>query len=85
MKVKFNFTAGLAMDYRVHIDAGKEDCYYQYVDAGATMYTSMSVSILTAKLNRSLLYFSITDIIYNLLSNSNYNTITLTSNISSCS
>lgn len=34
----------VAMDYKVHIDAGKEDCYYQYVQAGATFYVSFSVS-----------------------------------------
>lgn len=33
----------VAMDYKVHIDAGKEDCYYQYVQAGATFYVSFSV------------------------------------------
>ncbi|KAH8408534.1 hypothetical protein KR215_006977 [Drosophila sulfurigaster] len=35
----------VAMDYKVHIDAGKEDCYHQYVQAGATFYVSFSVSI----------------------------------------
>lgn len=34
----------VAMDYKVHIDAGKEDCYFQYVQAGATFYVSFSVS-----------------------------------------
>ncbi|EDV95661.1 GH15831 [Drosophila grimshawi] len=33
----------VAMDYKVHIDAGKEDCYHQYVQAGATFYVSFSV------------------------------------------
>lgn len=33
----------VAMDYKVHIDAGKEDCYYQYVQAGATFYVSFQV------------------------------------------
>ncbi|KAA0195202.1 hypothetical protein HAZT_HAZT004609 [Hyalella azteca] len=31
------------MDYRIHIDAGKEDCYYQYVHPGGTIFTSMNV------------------------------------------
>lgn len=35
----------VAMDYKVHIDAGKEDCYYQYVKPGATFYVAFSVSI----------------------------------------
>jgi len=30
---------------QVHIDAGKEDCYHQYVQAGATFYVSFSVSM----------------------------------------
>ncbi|PSN39616.1 hypothetical protein C0J52_13807 [Blattella germanica] len=30
----------VAMDYKVHIDPGKEDCYYQYVNPGATFYVS---------------------------------------------
>ncbi|XP_067645704.1 transmembrane emp24 domain-containing protein 5 [Eurosta solidaginis] len=33
----------VAMDYKVHIDAGKEDCYFQYVQPGATFYVSFSV------------------------------------------
>lgn len=35
----------VAMDYKVHIDAGKEDCYYQYVQPGATFYVSFQVNI----------------------------------------
>ncbi|KMQ88589.1 transmembrane emp24 domain-containing protein 6 [Lasius niger] len=33
----------VAMDYKVHIDAGKEDCYSQYVNPGATFYVSFQV------------------------------------------
>ncbi|KAJ2952520.1 hypothetical protein O0L34_g6836 [Tuta absoluta] len=33
----------VTMDYKVHIDAGKEDCYYQYVQPGATFYASYQV------------------------------------------
>jgi len=33
----------VAMDYKVHIEAGKEDCYFQYVQPGATFYVSFSV------------------------------------------
>lgn len=33
----------VALDYKVHIDAGKEDCYFQYVDAGATFYVNFQV------------------------------------------
>ena len=28
---------------QVHVDAGKEDCYYQYVHPGATLYVSQQV------------------------------------------
>ncbi len=34
---------GVAMEYKVHVDAGKEDCYYQYVHQGATLYVSYQV------------------------------------------
>lgn len=33
----------MAMEYKVHIEAGKEDCYFQYVQAGATFYVSLQV------------------------------------------
>jgi len=34
---------GIAMEYKVHVDAGKEDCYWQYVHPGATLYVSYQV------------------------------------------
>lgn len=33
----------VAMDYKVHIEAGKEDCYFQYVQPGSTFYVSFQV------------------------------------------
>lgn len=33
----------VAMDYKVHLDAGKEDCYFQYVQPGATFYVAFHV------------------------------------------
>lgn len=33
----------MAMDYKVHVDVGKEDCYFQYVNPGATFYVSFQV------------------------------------------
>lgn len=33
----------VAMDYKVKIDPGKEDCYYQFVNPGATFYASFQV------------------------------------------
>lgn len=35
----------VAMDYKVHLPAGKEDCYYQYVQPGATLYVSFQVRV----------------------------------------
>ena len=35
----------VAMDYKVHIDPGKEDCYFQYVNPGATFYVSFQVRV----------------------------------------
>lgn len=35
----------VAMDYKVHIDPGKEDCYYQYVNPSATFYVSFQVIV----------------------------------------
>lgn len=34
---------GVAMEYKVHVDAGKEDCYWQYVHEGATIFVSYQV------------------------------------------
>ena len=36
-------TPGVAMEYKVHVDAAKEDCYWQYVHKGATFYMSSQV------------------------------------------
>lgn len=41
----------VAMDYKVHVDPGKEDCYFQYVNTGATFFVSFQVSF---KLNTHL-------------------------------
>lgn len=40
---KGTFEPAVAMDYKVHIDAGKEDCYFQYVNPGATFFVSFQV------------------------------------------
>lgn len=47
----------VAMDYKVHIDPGKEDCYFQYVNPGATLYASFQVSLLIFELNLLLFIF----------------------------
>lgn len=45
----------VAMDYKVHIDAGKEDCYYQYVQPGATFYVSFQVNLRNFQLFHSVI------------------------------
>lgn len=35
----------VAMDYKVIIDPGKEDCYFQFVNPGATFYASAQVPL----------------------------------------
>lgn len=37
------FWTAVAMEWKIHVDAGKEDCYYQYVAPSATFYVSMQV------------------------------------------
>ncbi|XP_053664156.1 uncharacterized protein LOC128713321 [Anopheles marshallii] len=39
----YEMLPAVAMDYKVHIDAGKEDCYFQYVQQGSTLYVSFHV------------------------------------------
>lgn len=41
----------VAMDYKVHLAAGKEDCYYQYVQPGATLYVSFQVMTVPININ----------------------------------
>ena len=43
-EMNFDDVPGVAMEYRVHVDAGKEDCYYQYVHPGASLFISFWVS-----------------------------------------
>lgn len=46
----FENLPAVAMDYKVHIDPGKEDCYFQYVNPGATFYASFQVSFIISTL-----------------------------------
>lgn len=41
--LRYENLPAVAMDYKVKIDAGKEDCYYQYVQPGATFYANFQV------------------------------------------
>ena len=35
-----------AMEYKVHVDPGKEECYFQYTPKGSTIYVSFQVKYL---------------------------------------
>ena len=37
------FKLNLSFHFKVHVEAGKEDCYWQYVHQGATLYVSYQV------------------------------------------
>lgn len=41
------------MEYKIHVDAGKEDCYWQYVHPKATIYVNMQVRTAVAPARRS--------------------------------
>lgn len=43
LAINFEALPAVTMDYKVKIDAGKEDCYYQFVSPGATFYVSFQV------------------------------------------
>lgn len=43
----------VAMEYKVHVDPGKEECYYQFVQKGATIYVSFQVRKHTFNIDRS--------------------------------
>ena len=49
------------MEYKVHVEAGKEDCYWQYVHPGATLFVSAQVlkgKAIHMNLNFSPIFFS---------------------------
>lgn len=39
----FNQNIGVAFEFKVHVDAGKEECFGQYVQPGATFYVAFQV------------------------------------------
>ena len=43
----------VAMEYKVHVDPGKEECYYQFVQKGATIYVSFQVRKHSFNIDRS--------------------------------
>ncbi|OTF73313.1 transmembrane emp24 domain-containing protein 1-like protein, partial [Euroglyphus maynei] len=34
---------GTAFEFKIHIDAGKEDCFYQYIEQGSSLYIAFQV------------------------------------------
>lgn len=38
-----NERLGVAYEFKVHLDAGKEDCFYQYVRAHSSLYVAFQV------------------------------------------
>ena len=48
------------MEYKVHVEAGKEDCYWQYVHPGATLFVSAQVlkGKKSSNINFTVDYFS---------------------------
>lgn len=35
---------GVSYEFKLHVDAGKEECFYQYVEQNASVYVSFQVS-----------------------------------------
>ena len=36
---------GTAFEFKIHIDAGKEDCFFQMIETNASFYAAFHVSI----------------------------------------
>lgn len=36
---------GQAFEFKIHIDAGKEECFYQNIEQGASLYVAFHVSL----------------------------------------
>lgn len=36
---------GQAFEFKIHIDAGKEECFYQQIEKGASLYVAFHVSL----------------------------------------
>lgn len=37
---------GTAFEFKIHMDPGKEDCYWQWIEPGASFYASFHVRLL---------------------------------------
>lgn len=38
-----NERLGVAYEFKIHLDAGKEDCYYQFVQPNSSLYVAFQV------------------------------------------
>src|ERR1700744_2302349 len=39
----FEDKLGIAYEFKIHIDAGKEDCFYQYIQPSSSLYVAFQV------------------------------------------
>lgn len=37
-------TLGVSYEFKLHVDAGREECFYQYVEQNASVYVAFQVS-----------------------------------------
>lgn len=42
-----NERLGVAYEFKIHLDAGKEDCYYQFVQPNSSLYVAFQVTLVT--------------------------------------
>lgn len=45
---------GTAYEFKIHLDAGKEDCYYQNIETGASLYVAFHVRHWIESIGRQL-------------------------------
>ena len=43
----FEDKLGIAYEFKIHIDAGREDCFYQYIQQGSSLYVAFQVGLLS--------------------------------------
>lgn len=44
---------GVSYEFKLHVDAGREECFYQYVEQNASVYVAFQVGIAGASCNDS--------------------------------
>ena len=48
----FEDKLGIAYEFKIHIDAGREDCFYQYIQPGSSLYVAFQVILILTYLTR---------------------------------